>query len=166
LRYAERLNALARSKSSPELARKIGAEEIVQSVFGSFFRGAQRGFYEVPVGEELWKLFLVIALNKIRAKAVFFQAAKRDSRLTQGSAVLEGVSGELQGDDQVSLKVLEMSIDESLKGFPNHYREMVELRVEGYEVHEIANRTKRSKRTVERILQEVRQKLSHLTLSE
>lgn len=66
VRYAERLNALAKSKSSSELARRVSSEEIVQSVFGSFFRGAQQGYYEIPVGEELWKLFLVMALNKIR----------------------------------------------------------------------------------------------------
>src|SRR5689334_207958 len=64
LRYAQRLLALTRSKSSPALARRVEAEEIVQSVFGSFFRGAQQGYYDVPAGEELWKLFLVITLNK------------------------------------------------------------------------------------------------------
>src|SRR3954471_22692461 len=62
LRYAARLHAPARAQYSPELARQVDAEDLVQSIFGSFFRGANRGLYEVPVGEELWKLFLVIAL--------------------------------------------------------------------------------------------------------
>ena len=38
-RYARRLEALARSKTSPDLARRVDDEDIVQSVFGSFFRG-------------------------------------------------------------------------------------------------------------------------------
>src|SRR5579884_2141861 len=82
LRYAHRLRALARAQSSPELARRVEAEELVQSIFGSFFRAAGAGHYDVPVGEELWKLFLVIALNKIRAKGNYHRAAKRDVRQT------------------------------------------------------------------------------------
>src|SRR3954447_18164462 len=82
LRYAHRLRALARAQSSPELARRVDADEIVQSIFGSFFRAASTGHYDVPVGEKLWKLFLVIALNKIRAKGAFHRAARRDVRVT------------------------------------------------------------------------------------
>ena len=162
LRYAERLGALARAKSSQTLARQVSAEEIVQSVFGSFFRGTQNGYYDLPAGDELWGLFLVIALNKIRAKGLYHQAAKRDARRTVGSDVLEGQTDQLGNDDEAALKTLEMTIDESLKTFPAGYREVVDLRVQGYEVAEIAERTKRSKRTVERILQEVRKTLSNL----
>src|SRR5262249_44137996 len=67
LRYADRLRALARSKCGRDLARLVDADDIVQAVFGSFFRRASQGQYDVPDGEELWKLFLVLALNKIRA---------------------------------------------------------------------------------------------------
>lgn len=159
VRYADRLNALARSKSSQELARQVSSEEIVQSVFGSFFRGAQQGYYEIPEGEELWKLFLVMALNKIRAKGAYHLAAKRDSRLTQGSDALEKLTSSDPNDSQTALSILEMTIDESLAEMPEHYRDMVTLRVAGYEIEEIARRTGRSKRTVERILQEVRKKM-------
>ncbi len=162
LRYAERLGALARAKSSQTLAKQVSAEEIVQSVFGSFFRGTQKGYYDLPAGDELWGLFLVIALNKIRAKGLYHQAAKRDARRTVGSDVLEGQADRLGSDDQAAMQTLELTIDESLQQFPDGYREVVELRVQGYEVAEIAEQTKRSKRTVERILQEVRKKLSTL----
>src|SRR5262249_38375591 len=82
LRYVQRVHALTHAQCSAELARQVDAEDIVQSIFGSFFRGASLGYYDVPAGEELWKLFLVIALNKIRAKGNYFRAAKRDVRLT------------------------------------------------------------------------------------
>lgn len=59
-----------------------------------------------------------------------------------------------------------MTIDESLAEMPQHCREMVTMRVEGYEVEEIARRTGRSKRTVERILQEIRKKLTHVLFEE
>lgn len=162
LRYAERLNDFAIAKSSRALAGKVGAEEIVQSVFGSFFRGTKNGCYDIPDGGELWGLFLMITLNKIRAKGAFHLAAKRDSRLTQGSDVLDGHIGRVESGDQIALKALEISISESLESFPSNYREIVDLRVQGFEIEEIAKKTKHSKRTVERILQEIRKKLSHL----
>ena len=61
------LDELDRIQASDEgrTIDEIGREEIVQSVFGSFFRRARSGDYDVPVGDELWKLFLVIALLMI-----------------------------------------------------------------------------------------------------
>src|SRR5438552_7748541 len=64
-RYAARLLDLAAAKASPDLKRRVDPEDIVQSVFRTFFRRAALGEYEVPDGDELWKLFLVIGLNKI-----------------------------------------------------------------------------------------------------
>ena len=61
--------------------------------------------------------------------------------------------------------VLRLVLEEALARLPAAYREVIELRVEGYEVAEIARRTGRSKRTVERILQECRSSL-HDLLSE
>jgi RNA polymerase sigma-70 factor, ECF subfamily len=150
--------ALAQSKSSPALARRVEAEEIVQSVFGSFFRGAQQGYYDVPAGEELWKLFLVITLNKIRAKGTYHGAAKRDMHKT----VEFDEHFSVGQDDSEALRLLRLTLEESLLRLPEHYRTIVNLRVEGCEVEEIAQRTSRSKRTVERILQEARKHLAHL----
>jgi len=161
LRYAHRLRALARAQSSPELARCVDADEIVQSVFGSFFRGARNGYYDVPVGDELWKLFLVIALNKIRAKGAFYRAAKRDVRMTADGALLEKCPEVAQDDNSAELSHLQLTIEEAMQSLPDEHREIVSLRIEGYRVDEIADRTKRSKRTVERILQDVRKRLSN-----
>src|SRR5947209_3624365 len=58
LRYAERLLSLAAAQSSFNLARRVDPEDIVQSVFRTFFRRASLGHYTVPQGEELWKLLL------------------------------------------------------------------------------------------------------------
>jgi RNA polymerase sigma-70 factor (ECF subfamily) len=160
LRYADRLRALARAQCSPDLARRLDAEDIVQSVFGSFFRGASTGYYDVPAGEELWRLFLVIALNKIRAQGAYHRAAKRDVRLTRGSEFFRQAA-EAHADD-ASLGYLQVVVDDALEQLPPAHRQIVELRVEGYEVSEIAQLTGRSKRTVERILQETRRQLGGL----
>src|SRR5436309_12594638 len=82
-RYADRLRALTRRKSSTALACRLDPDDIVQSVFRNFFHAAREGGYDVPPGEDLWKLLLVIALNKIRARGTFHRAAKRDVRRTR-----------------------------------------------------------------------------------
>src|SRR5580692_9156029 len=89
LRYAERLRALARSRCSPTLASRVDADDIVQSVFRSFFQAAQLGSLQITTGEDLWRILLGIALNKIRNEHSFHHAAKRDVRLTSGGDSLE-----------------------------------------------------------------------------
>ena len=161
-KYVNRLRALAEAKCSARLAQRLDADDIVQSVFRTFFRGVRQGYYDVPEGEDLWKLLLVIALNKIRAKGAFHQAAKRDVRLTRPVDDAD-LSAESQlKHDAFGPVFLKMVVDEALEQLDPRQREMVELRVQGHDVAEIADKTGRSKRTVERNLQDVRKKLSNL----
>jgi RNA polymerase sigma-70 factor (ECF subfamily) len=162
LRYAERLRLLARAEFSADLARRVDVDDIVQSVFTSFFRGVSRGYYDVPAGEELWKLFLVIALNKIRAKGAFHRAAKRDIRLTVGEHMIDQGSRANKDSDPTPMAFLRLVIDEALEVLPSPQKQMVILRIEGFEVAEIAAKTGRSKRTVERVLQDFRKRLSDI----
>ncbi len=161
-RYAQRLFQLASVKVSPDLKQRVDPEDIVQSVFRTFFRRASQGQYEAPDGEELWKLLLVIGLNKIREVANHHYAGKRDLRVTDGGDfVAEAADG--QGD--IALLALRLTIEELLAPLPPSYREIVRLRIERFEVAEIAERTGRSKRSVERILHEIQRKL-HGSLNE
>jgi RNA polymerase sigma-70 factor, ECF subfamily len=162
LRYAERLLALASAQSSPDLARRVDAEDIVQSVFRTFFRRASLGHYTVPDGEEIWKLLLVIALNKVRATGAFHRAAKRDIRRTSGGDVLERAAESQPAQDETALSFLRMVIEEFFLGMPEAHRRMIELRIEGHEVNDIAAAVQRSRRSVERVLQDFRHRLDAL----
>jgi RNA polymerase sigma-70 factor (ECF subfamily) len=166
LKYAGRLRALAAARSSRDLARRVDPEDIVQSVFRTFFRRAVQGHYDVPEGEEIWKLLLVIALNKVRAAAVYHRAAKRDVRVTAGGDALESAAGAAPGPDEEALTVLRLVVSQVLEDLPEPQRTMVELRIEGYEVSEIAERVRRSKRSVERVLQDFRGRLDALIREE
>jgi RNA polymerase sigma-70 factor, ECF subfamily len=159
LRYAERLRALAAAQRSPGLATRVDPEDIVQSVFRTFFRRAAEGQYDVPEGEEIWKLLLVIGLHKIRAVGAFHRAARRDVRQTASGEAYELALGAEACQDESALNVLRMVIDEILARLPPSHRPIVELRIEGHEVSEIAQQVQRSKRTVERVLQEFRLRL-------
>src|SRR3954454_10908797 len=162
-RYADRLRALTRRKSSSALACRLDPDDIVQSVFRNFFYAAQEGGYDVPPGEDLWKLLLVIALNKIRARGTFHRAAKRDVRRTRRIDGLDPYSLAKENSyGQSALIFLQLVAEEALAQLPPLQRQIVELRMQGYQVHEIAEQTGRSLRTVERTLQHCRQQLSTL----
>jgi RNA polymerase sigma-70 factor (ECF subfamily) len=162
LRYAERLIALVKAQSSTDLARRVDPEDIVQSVFRTFFRRASLGQYAVPEGEEIWKLFLVIALNKVRALGTFHRAAKRDVRRTSGGETFDRAIESESGRDELAVQVLQMAIEDVLRDLPEAHRKMIELRIEGHEVSEIAASVQRSKRSVERELQNFRARLQSL----
>src|SRR3954454_16489977 len=100
LRYAERLRALASRQSSPGMAARVDPEDIVQSVFRTFFRRAAAGQYDVPEGEEIWKLLLVIGLNKIRALGAHHRAARRDVRMTSGGEAFDRAVDAEAGHDE------------------------------------------------------------------
>jgi RNA polymerase sigma-70 factor (ECF subfamily) len=159
LRYAQRLRGLARTQLSANLAARVDIDDIVQSIFGSFFRGVNSELYQVPAGEELWKLLLVIALHKIRTQGRYHNAAKRDARRTTSTESIEPVLASRAEADQAFLQLV---IEETLESMPDQHRKIVEMRLEGLDVMEIAEKLGRSKRTVERLLQQARARLSVL----
>jgi RNA polymerase sigma-70 factor, ECF subfamily len=151
LRYAWRIRRLAETSCQGELGRRLDADDVVQSVFSSFFRRARDGDYEVPDGQQLWGLLLVMALNKIRA-------ACRDFRATQPAESLEDTVVDTR-HDELALTSLRLTVEETIESQPEPNRQIARLRIDGFEVAEIADRVGRSRRTVERVLQEFRRRL-------
>ena len=161
-RYAERLAQLARTQTDRRLAPRFDSQDVVQSVFRTFFRRAAKGHYDVPDGEALWKLLLVIALNKIRSLAERHQAARRNVENTRS---LEGIGAEASAtvdNDELPYLALKWTIEEAASELPPLKQDMVWLRIEGHDVATIAERTGRSKRTVERTLQQFRERLERV----
>lgn len=157
MRYAERLLRLARKETPNELNVRFDPEDIVQSVFRTFFRRVASGQYEAPEGDELWKLLLVMALNKVRTRGAFHRAGKRDIRKTQG---LPEASNSQDGSlEEEARNILRLSVEEIVSQQPESHRDIIRLRIDGLEVQAIADETKRSKRTVERVLQSFREQL-------
>ena len=162
MKYADRLIGMTARKSSSELAAKVDPEDIVQSVFRTFFRRVEKGQYDVPEGEDIWKLLLVITLNKIRAVVAFNRAAKRDMRRTRSDAMVEEAVAQADNKDEIALATLRIVIDELLADQIEVNQIIIKQRIEGYDILEIAKNVNRSKRTVERVLQEFRARLSQL----
>jgi RNA polymerase sigma-70 factor (ECF subfamily) len=153
-RYAARIRSLARARLPDHLIARADPDDVVQSVFRAFFESARRGLYQVPDGESLWHLLVVVTVNKVRSLHAHHAAARRDARLTIAWDPADADPAAPEGD------LMELAVRDVLEQLPPAERAAVELRLEGYEVSEIAGRTGRSKRAVERSLQKAR---SHLT---
>ncbi len=159
LKYSRRLQSLARSQTSETLASRFDPEDVVQSVFRTFFRRAANGLYDVPDGDELWQLLLVIALNKIRDLGTFHRAQKRDATRTDHVGDLGYLSERTRNKGDASFEVLRIVLEDFLENLPEAQAEVARMRMDGFQVNEIAEKTNRSKRTVERTLNSLRKQL-------
>ncbi len=159
LRYANRLQQLAAAQSGRGLAARLDPQDVVQSVFRTFFRRAAMGHYDVPDGEELWKLLLVIALNKIRSLGEFHRAARRNVSRTTSLDADHAPLPSPAGGNEASYHVLRLTVNDLVSELTPVQQEIVLLRIDGFDIQSIADRTKRSKRTVERTLQHFRHRM-------
>src|SRR5262245_19266678 len=80
-RYIDRLLLLARRHLSQRLASRVDPEDIVQSVFRTFFLRAREGQFTFADQDDLCKLLVRITLHKTLRQVAFHKAAKRDPGL-------------------------------------------------------------------------------------
>src|SRR5438874_13774261 len=91
-RYIDRLLLLARRRISQRLASRIDAEDIVQSVFRTFFHRAKQGQFHLAEPDDVCKLLARITAHKTFRQIAFHRRAKRDAAQETG-----------QGDDAQDL---------------------------------------------------------------
>jgi len=150
-RYAQRLCALAAARIDRRLGRRVAADDIVQSVFRTFFRRAARGEYPIDHSGTLWNLLVGITLRKVLRQQERHRAAKRDV----GAEVEpdgdkphpEAVAHEPTAAEVVSL------LDEMeflLAGLEPPEPQIVQLCFEGHSTPEIAQRVGCSRRSAGR----------------
>jgi RNA polymerase sigma-70 factor (ECF subfamily) len=77
-RYARQLTHLAEKLLSTKLASRLDGEDVVQSVFRTFFRRSAQGEFHIDSSAQIWRLLVKITLLKARAKARHHRAARRD----------------------------------------------------------------------------------------
>jgi len=76
--YSQRLALLAEKNISQRLARRVDGDDIVQSVFRTFFRRSARGEFQIKDSAALWRLMVKITLAKVRSQARRHTSDKRD----------------------------------------------------------------------------------------
>jgi DNA-directed RNA polymerase specialized sigma24 family protein len=138
------------------LAPRLDPEDVVQDAFLALFIEAVTGRCEVPEGQDVWGLLVVIALNRVRAVANWHRAALRDVRRTLGGDLSERLVRAVPAPEEWPLVELRLLTDEVLGRLSPAERRVVELRIEGYDVAAIAASVRLSTRTVERVLHRFR----------
>jgi RNA polymerase sigma-70 factor (ECF subfamily) len=154
-RYAARLLKVVADRCSPAYAARFDPDDIVQSVFRALYQGVKTRFYDAPEDGELWGLLFVLTVNRVRDEVAYHAAARRSVHRTAGGPDPDA----LLTRDQTAATLLRLQVEEYLAGQPDDEREVVGLRMTGHSVAEIASRTGRARRTVERILQNARAQL-------
>ena len=161
LRYAQRIEKVARKNSAADLVARFDAEDVVQSVFRTFFRRASRGDYQLPSGDELWKLLLVIALNKVRRLSLHHRAQMRDVGKTSDLSE-DNIRHAKSIEPAEGLAILQDVVSQLLSELPESHRTMIRMRIDGASLEEVSTAVQRSRRTVERVLHQFRERLSSL----
>jgi RNA polymerase sigma-70 factor, ECF subfamily len=162
-RFTQRLLALARSRLSDRLARRVDAEDVVQSAYRSFFIGARNGRFVLQRSGDLWRLLAAITLHKARRQIEHHTAGKRavgrEAALAQGSVF--GLQPELldREPDPADVAAVVDELERVMRSLQPLHRRMVELRLQGNEVDEIATATERSERMVRLVLAQTRREL-------
>lgn len=152
-RYTQRLLGLARRQLPQRLRQRVDPEDVVQSVYRSFFRRLNEGCFTFEDSHDLWRLLAAMTFHKARNAIKFHQRRRRDIRREDASGAVAGdqaASPAEPGDQDVT--VLFDCLERLLAGLPDNYREIVVRRLDGDSIEQIAARVHRSRRTVLRVL--------------
>ena len=157
-RYFERLTSLARSRLSTRLARRTDPEDIVLSVYRSFFVEAREGRYTLGRGGDLWRLLSSITRHKL-LRQVRHQSADRRSLDVELplDRVDEGRFVRRQSDPTAEEALALTDELERVFSLLDHFgRRVLELRLQGLQISEIAEDAGRSERSVRRSIAQIR----------
>jgi RNA polymerase sigma-70 factor (ECF subfamily) len=162
--FASRLVALTRRRFNRVLARKVDPEDVVQSVFKSFFARHRAGKLEISDCDALWNVLTLITLRKCADRAAFFLAERRDAtRETSGPASGDSLDASSRALDREprpeEALILEEIVEGLFRTLDVHERPILELSLQGYTAAEISTRLGRAERSVRRLRERIRKRL-------
>jgi RNA polymerase sigma-70 factor (ECF subfamily) len=165
-RYAQRLVALAANRLPAAVQTKEAPEDVVQSVFRTFFRRQAEGRFVVDDWDRLWKLLAAITIHKCGHRLERWLADCRDVRREQGPP-----QGDTSYTDDWRIAdpsptpaeavLLRETLEEMLQRLSERQRPVVLLRLQGYSIAEIAEQLRCSERTILRHLEAARDQCLH-----
>jgi RNA polymerase sigma factor (sigma-70 family) len=159
-RYVARLIGLVRKRLSSKLGRRVDAEDIVQSAYRSFFLRARGEQFVLEQAGDLWRLLVGITLNKLYGQVERHTAARRNVAREEQAAstaaeAIEPAARQPTPDEEVAAFE---QLEQVMKQLAPLAMRVVELRLRGDTIDEIAEVFQRSPRTIRRILESVKQR--------
>jgi RNA polymerase sigma-70 factor (ECF subfamily) len=166
-RFADRLIGLAHQRLDRQVRPKVAAEDVVQSVFKSFFLRYADGQFDLGDWDGLWGLLVTITLRKCWRQARRFHGPVHDVGREfrpppdedTSAGGWEALSREPTPEQAAALAEM---VEQFLGGLTGRERQVCELRLQGYTVPEISERIGRTEFTVEGVLKKIRQHLRRL----
>ncbi len=157
-RYAQRLIAFARTRLPSDVSSRVDEEDIVQSVFRSFFRRNQGNEFYFDDSLDVRSLLAAMTYRKVINTIKHHHRDRRRTTCEQSSSTSDG-SSQLADRNPTpeELNILVDYLAWILNQLNSAQREMIQLRLEGYTVAEIADRVQLSQRTVKRALARARE---------
>jgi RNA polymerase sigma factor (sigma-70 family) len=159
--YGARLQRLAAEYLATRLMRRVGPEDIVQSVCRSFLLRAREGQFQLADADSLWSLLCAITLTKVRQKARFHGRQRRNMvRELHGDGSHSGqpVLPDAQPTPAEAAEFADQ-LEQVLNALDDEERQVVLLRLEQCSCEEVAQRLGCSERTVRRILKRLQTRL-------
>ena len=158
-RYFDRMLMLARRRISQRLASRVDPEDIVQSVFRTFFVRLKDGQFVFQDQDDLCKLLMRITLHKTLRQVAFHKAAKRDPTLetNQGQAHQEQLLTILDREPNAEATVTFLDqLEHFLDRLEPETRQIIEMRLQGYTNDEISQQLGIYDRKIRRAVERVR----------
>lgn len=159
-RYCDRMLLLARRRISERLASRVDPDDILQSVFRTFFRRVKEGQFVFEEQDDLCKLLMRITLHKTLRQVAFHRAAKRDpgQEVGQGEHHRERLLAVLDREPTAEATVAFLDQMEHFLGkLDGETRRIIEMRVEGHSNEEIAKELGIYDRKIRRAVERVRE---------
>jgi RNA polymerase sigma-70 factor (ECF subfamily) len=162
-RFTQRLIALARVHLSSAIGSKEDPEDVVQSVYRSFFRRHRTGAFHFDSWQGLWAVLAVITVRKCGNRIHYFHAARRDLRREISSAEIERLSLDWEPLAREPMPCEAAALNDLLGDLMRRLdrvdRAILVLHLEGHTAEEISARVGYSLRTVRRALEWIRRLL-------
>lgn len=155
-RYATRLWTMAQKRIAHRFGARVAAEDVVQSVFRTFFRRARDGMLVWDGAETLWRLLVRMTLCKVGQQIRRHQAERRDVGREVVSldddVALEAVS---QEPTPAEAAIFAEEVEAMFEPLDETKAEMLRLSLEGCSTAEVAEKLQCSRWTVRRVLDRI-----------
>ena len=158
-RFSRRLLGLARNRLPANIAARVDPDDVVQSVFRTFFRRHSDGQFDFESAYDVWHLLAAITYRKVINTVKYHRRELRDAAKETPASASASIEQPRFVDPQPGPESVMLMIDYTrwiLEQLPEQYQDVVRLRMEGYDVREVAERVDVSERTVKRVLARVR----------
>jgi RNA polymerase sigma-70 factor, ECF subfamily len=165
-RFARRLAEVARYHLDCRLQQKVDPEDVLQSVYKSFFRRQADGSLVLSDWDELWNLLTVITIRKCIRYWERYTAARRDFRVEAPTTTTADSAFDWQLLDREPSPqegaLLAEAVERLMQGLSSRDREIVTLALQGYSAAEIGEQLNRPRRTVFRVLERIKKRLEQM----